>query len=221
VTTTPISDPDAHLTLYDIFQETVSTPALLASPQVTWKVKVRNQFGDQKLQARRPVALAVPTQKHEDELEFPENLDHFKCYEARGKSIRKSALLRDQFEDETVGVLEPRLFCNPTRKLLPSGQAFSISHAADHLVCYDLKIVTDAFDIVVQLIDRVISNQFTGSSTGDIAAVTLEDLLCVPSRKLSFEPERPHGPGGDDDRGEGGAGRDDDDDDDDEDDDDD
>jgi hypothetical protein len=109
--TTPISDPDAHLTLYRIFRQAVSAPALLAVPAVTWRVRVRNQFGEQKVEATRPVALAVPTLKLEAGLQFPEDLDHFKCYEARGNSVRRQ--LEDQFEAARVAVLSPRLFCNP------------------------------------------------------------------------------------------------------------
>jgi hypothetical protein len=199
--TTPIGDPDAHLTLYRIFRQAVSAPALLAVPAVTWKVRVRNQFGEQKLDATRPVALAVPTWKHEANLEFPADLDHFKCYEARGKSVRREAQLEDQFESARVAVLSPRLFCNPTRKLV-GAESTGIQHATQHLVCYDLRLIPDANDIVVTLEPRVISNQFTPDAT--ILAVTDEDLLCVPTQKLAFSPDR---------SGQGGGGGDDDDDD--------
>jgi hypothetical protein len=30
-------DPDTHLTLYEIFREAVTAPALLAVPAVTWR----------------------------------------------------------------------------------------------------------------------------------------------------------------------------------------
>ena len=90
-------------------------------PAVTWRVRVRNQFGEQRLDARRPVASRC-RRRSTKATEFPDDLDHFKCYDARGRSVRRRALLEDQFETETVAVLEPRLFCNPTRKQLTTGE---------------------------------------------------------------------------------------------------
>jgi hypothetical protein len=184
VETTEIGDPDAHLTLYRVHRST-------ALPPVSWKLKVRNQFGEQRLEARGPVALAVPTHKIELDLAFPEDLDHFKCYAAEGRRIRRRAELADQFETELVTVLEPRLFCNPTRKIDAGGNTTGVEHAAEHLVCYDIELVLgDPPASSIALVDRVIFNQFTGTASADIVAVDDEDLLCVPSRKLAFGPHR-------------------------------
>jgi len=54
--TTPISDPEGHLTIYDLLYE--------ADP-VSRRVEVTNQFGTQNLTVYGPVKLAVPTQKTE------------------------------------------------------------------------------------------------------------------------------------------------------------
>ena len=54
--TTPISNPEGHLTIYDLeFEE----------EPVTKRVEVTNQFGTQNLTVHGPVKLAVPTQKVE------------------------------------------------------------------------------------------------------------------------------------------------------------
>ena len=202
IETTPITDPNNHLTLYRIF------PTLIHAV-IEWRVRVSNQFGQQRLEAGIPRYVAVPTHKIEDDLGFPEDLDHFKCYEASGDRVRRRVRLEDQFEPELVTVLSPRLFCNPTRKLHTDGASVSIENAAAHLTCYDIELVQGDPPVSnISLADRVIANQFTGESTGDIRAVVFEDLLCVPTRKVAFAQKRPD----DDD------GRDDDDDDDDDDD---
>ncbi len=174
--TTPIADPNAHLTMYRIAEQTVHAPQ-------AWRVAISNQFGRQQLAVGRPRILAVPTHKVEANLVFPERLDHFKCYEARGREIARRARLRDQFESEIVSVLEPRLFCNPTRKIDSAGVATGVQNAAGHLTCYDLTLTTPAGTTAT--LGRVIANQFTGGSTGDIVVVSDEDLLCVPTRKLA------------------------------------
>jgi hypothetical protein len=182
---TPISDPDAHLTMYRIRDRTIHRP-------VSWNVVVSNQFGTQKVVARRPRFLAVPTQKLEADLEFPERLDHFKCYEAYGKEIVLKVTLNDQFEQANVVVLDPKLFCNPTRKTDTAGVRFGVQSAHLHLTCYDLiEVPTGPFSFVT-IVNRLIRNQFT--TTGPIEAYTDEDLLCVPSRKVSYNVVGPGGP---------------------------
>jgi len=201
IETTPIVDPNAHLTLYRIF------PTLIHAV-IEWRLRVSNQFGIQRLEVGIPRYVAVPTHKQEGALVFPENLDHFKCYETRGNRIRRRVALEDQFEPELVTVLEPRLFCNPTRKLHTDGfTGVGVDHPEHHLTCYDIELVQgDPPASNISLADRVIANQFTGESTGDIRAVVFEDLLCVPTRKIAFAQVKP------DDDGDGGGRREDDDD---------
>jgi hypothetical protein len=185
VTGTPISDPDAHLTMYRIRDRTIHRP-------VTWNVVVSNQFGTQKVRAGRPRFLAVPTHKLEPGLEFPERLDHFKCYEASGKEIVRKVNLSDQFEIANVVVLDPKLFCNPTRKIDSAGNSFGVQSAHLHLTCYDLIELPAGTFSFIQIVNRLISNQFT--TAGLIEAYTDEDLLCVPSRKVSYNVAGPGGP---------------------------
>ena len=187
---TPIADPNAHLTMYRIAEQTVLPP-------VSWRVEVRNQFGRQRLAVDEPHILALPTHKMEGDLDFPEDLDHFKCYRAEGRRIRRAARLADQFETAIVTVLEPRLFCNPTRKIDAAGVPTGVQNAAGHLTCYDVSLLLPGGTTVVE--DLVIDNQFTGASTGDLEVVTDEDLLCVPSRKVSFRQNRRGGDDDDDD----------------------
>ena len=190
VVITPVEDPNAHLTMYRIAEQIVLPP-------VTWRVEVRNQFGRQRLQVDRPHVLAVPTEKVEAGLVFPEELDHFKCYRAEGGRVRRLARLEDQFETAIVTVLEPRLFCNPVRKTDAAGTVTGVQNAADHLTCYDVSLFLPGGTTVVE--DVVVDNQFTGASTGDLEVVTDEDLLCVPSRKISFRSDRRGDDDGDDD----------------------
>ncbi len=120
----------------------------------------------------------------EGDLGFPETLDHFKCYRAEGGRIRRLARLIDQFETAIVTVLEPRLFCNPTRKIDAAGVPTGVQNADGHLTCYDVSLLLPGGTTVVE--DLVIANQFT-ATTGDLEVVTDEDLLCVPTRKLRVE----------------------------------
>jgi hypothetical protein len=164
--------------MYRIAEQTVL-------PRRAWRVRISNQFGRQGLKVDRPHILAVPTHKMEAGLAFPEELDHFKCYRAEGKRIRRLARLVDQFETAVVGVLEPRLFCNPTRKTDSAGVEFPVQNSVRHLTCYDIVLATPVGTTLVE--DLVIANQFTGTSTGDLEVVTDEDLLCVPTRKVDVK----------------------------------
>jgi hypothetical protein len=164
-----IKNQDAHLTLYQIQTPTVPDRV----------VTVSNQFGeDQSIEVSQPFALFVPTQKipHEE----PTGLDHFKCYEAGGKSANAMVYLKDQFGvKNNVSVLVPFMFCTPVEKT-HAGVVTPIENPKAHLLCYGIyegsinKMVT-------------IKNQFT-----DYDRLTLyrADALCVPTVKEEPEAEK-------------------------------
>lgn len=162
---TPINDPDAHLKFYHIVTQNQDPPRA---------VLVSNQFGEaQKLRVEKPLYLAVPTQKlSPKQHEFPKSLDHYKCYQASGKSVESGVVLSDQFYTDEVRVLDPVAFCNPTEKR-HGDSVTPITQPKTHLTCYALEGPSHA-DLSVTTV-----NQF-----GDAGFVVRNsNLLCVPSTK--------------------------------------
>jgi hypothetical protein len=184
--TTSIDERDHHLTMYEIYQA-------FPRPHFIWNVTVDNQFGRQTLFAGKPVVLGVPTQKtmfqnDETDHDFPEELNHYKCYRAKGERLNVYATLRDEeFEWTNVFVREPVLFCNPTKKVLP-GSAFPRDVLADienekaHLTCYNIDGADDVGISALYLVG--LDNQLT-DIVDPWSVVTDERLLCVPSVKRS------------------------------------
>jgi hypothetical protein len=168
-TVTPIANPKAHLMLFHIDPQ----------PIVPRDVLVRNQFGRQTLAVRDAQVLAVPTAKtlatEQPPTEIPSGLDHFKCYSAAGKRVKDGVTLRDQFHTETVRVLDPIAFCNPTRKI-HNAVATGVQNAPAHLTCYTITPSPFGGASVNVL------NQFGGAQIRVLRA----DVLCVPSQKLKW-----------------------------------
>jgi len=171
---TPITNPKAHLVLFRIDPQ----------PIVPRDVVVRNQFGLQALAVRDAQVLAVPTAKtlaNEDPpTEIPAGLDHFKCYSATGKRVKDGVTLRDQFHTETVRVLDPIAFCNPTRKI-HNTVATGVQNAQAHLTCYTITVSPFGGASVNVL------NQFGAAQFRVLRA----DVLCVPSQKLKWSESNP------------------------------
>jgi len=185
--TTHILDPNAHLILYEIHETTTQR-------HLTWKVTIDNQFGRQTLFATRPVVLGVPTQKFSvggepTGLEAPEGLNHFKCYEAKGRDIQGPALqLQDQFETELILVGEPQFFCNPVTKTVSrAGGGSDVTPIEDqeaHLACYKI-FFAGFFGPPPQIINIGTVNQFNHIPVEPLTVVTDDKVLCVPSTKSS------------------------------------
>ena len=186
---TPVRHWDAHLTLFQMDPQ----------PSTARRVFVRNQFGEQVLQARQAETLAVPTGKvlgatptHLPAI--PTDIDHFKCYNASGKSVNQTVGLRDQFSpaellvgpnpSATVKVLAPTAFCNPvekTRGLGADAIVTPITNLVAHLACYAITKPTGIpFLQNPQLL--FINNQFGSGAV----TVYVADTLCVPSYKLHW-----------------------------------
>jgi hypothetical protein len=164
----PIEEPDEHLTTY-------SAPSPL-EPDLM--VSTEDQFGLRTLRVIGARELFVPTQKLVGELDFPNRLNHYWCYEARGPKVGQTVSLDDQFGSDTVRVERPHRFCNPVEKVSAEGR-FRIIEREVHLTCYEIfgpqATEPQSFGVL---------NQFEE----DTFTVTSFQLLCVPSAKLGFTP---------------------------------
>jgi hypothetical protein len=147
------------------------------SPHLT--VFTEDQFGERTLEVVGARVLLVPTQKLVGGLEFPEDLNHYWCYEANGEPVGSSVTLEDQFSGpDTVRVEQPVLFCNPVVKI-HNGIRFRIEERQVHLTCYDIHGA-----------QRTQATEFgmTNQLETDIFTVTSWELLCVPAEKHGFVP---------------------------------
>jgi hypothetical protein len=162
-----IEEPDEHLTMYGAPQE---LPQHLL-------VATQDQFGPRTLEVVGARVLLVPTQKLVGDLDFPDELNHYWCYEANGDRVGESVNLDDQFGVSDVRVAQPVYFCNPVTKTV-DGVITPIEEDEVHLTCYDIKgpqkTTAQQFNVV---------NQFES----DLFTITSWDILCVPSIKLGFE----------------------------------
>jgi hypothetical protein len=122
-----ILEPEEHLTMYDAPQE--------LTPHLT--VSTEDQFGPRTLEVVGARLLLVPTQKLVGDLDFPDRLNHYRCYEANGARVGEDVTLEDQFSSDTVRVEEPRFFCNPVEKI-HAGDTFRIEEREVHLRCYEI-----------------------------------------------------------------------------------
>jgi hypothetical protein len=114
----------------------------------------------------------------------PPPVDHQLCYTASstGFNIPAGVRLIDQFSPNgfvpTI-THKPVLHCNPTVKILPTGQVFPITNPNAHLVCFNIKAPATQPTPTVQ-----VTNQF---GTG-ILIPSQPNLLCVPSWKSLTGP---------------------------------
>jgi hypothetical protein len=182
--TTNIRDPNAHLMFYEIHETTKQR-------RLTWKVTIDNQFGRQTLFAIKPVLLGVPTLKFAVDgvttgLGPPfDDLNHFKCYRAKGRTLNVAVTLADQFESAGVIVVEPILFCNPVEKIVTIGGVQLVTPIVDpeaHLTCYDIDLAAPiGFSRQITITPF---NQFIAPGFPLHQLVTNERALCVPSAKV-------------------------------------
>ena len=120
-------------------------------------------------------------------------LNHFKCWTAQGESASRIAYLQDQFDTtanaagqtssgyETVRVDEPRVFCNPARKIHGTDSA-GINDVNHHLTCYGIEALDPFEPRVVDVL-----NQF---GTGRLQ-VLRPIGLCAPTQKLLVNGDKP------------------------------
>lgn len=162
----PIDEPEEHLTMY-------AAPAVL-TPHLN--VNTEDQFGERILEVVGARVLLVPTQKLVGDLGFPDDLNHYWCYEANGPRVGVRVTLEDQFGTNTVRVEQPVLFCNPVEKETDEGIT-PIEERDVHLTCYEIKGPNRAKPTTFGVVNQLEEDTF---------AVTAFELLCVPSEKRSF-----------------------------------
>jgi hypothetical protein len=168
-----IEFPNAHLTWYKI--QTEMKP-------VKRVVKIKNQFGEQRLVLGEAIFLAVPTQKVEEGSAFPREFNHFIAYRVIEHDSRKAAVvLKDQFDGKPieVKVLDPFLFCNPVVKIKGDKKS-PIYNKIYHLTCYYIDPKGTASSTPKSI---VIKNQFGKRQLYPQHYFT----LCVPTDKLEFK----------------------------------
>lgn len=168
-----IAFPNAHLTWYKF--KTDMRP-------VKRVVKIKNQFGEQKLVLGEAVFLAVPTQKVEPESAFPKEFNHFKAYKVIEGDFKPVYVeLKDQFDGKPikVKVFKPFLFCNPVVKYRKDGKS-PIFNERYHLTCYFIDPKEMASSTPRSI---TIKNQFGKRRLHPQHYF----VLCVPTDKLGFE----------------------------------
>jgi len=202
-----IFDPTAHLTGYEIKDR---------GDKVRRRVTLKNQFDEQEqtVMIEKPKLLLVPTQKLSVDgvlttLQEPVALDHFKCYEVKGRDdddddddddhkkkrnkVNVRVDLLDQFatEEQRFKVKRPKLFCNPVAKT-HDGLVAEIGDETAHLTCYEIKRQrhrrwrrwrrwrSARRDVTVL-------NQFSMGEKDLRVFESRTQTLCVPSTKIAFE----------------------------------
>jgi len=209
--TTGILHPNAHLLMYWLNNQPSTPRSVTVRNQFT--VTSSNPAATSTLHTGAAVILAVPSTKElistsgQQPLPPPAAavqrvLDHFKCYIATGDPVNNVLVaLGDQFAQvQPTLVVAPILFCNPVVKVRVSvttganangdqngnGPAFApiitaINRPLSHLTCY-ATVSTASFHAQPVLYN----NQFVPPGSVNTLQVSLPDLLCVPSFKVSW-----------------------------------
>jgi hypothetical protein len=139
------------------------------------KVTLSDQFGRRLATVRRGLTLCNPSRKN-DEAKVVNERDHLRCYATnRGRPVRLTVFLRNQFGPFVADVLEPNSLCVPSTKQVagaeppPSGRFL-----VDHFQCYRIKPRSsfDGHGILMR-------DQFGKWKT----KIVTPSSLCVPVRK--------------------------------------
>jgi hypothetical protein len=141
------------------------------------KVTLSDQFGRRVAKLRRGLTLCAPARKN-DEAAVVNERDHLRCYATnRGRSVRLTVFLRNQFGPFVADVLEPNSLCVPSTKQVlrrgseppPRGRFL-----VDHFQCYRIKPRS-----TFEGHRLVLRDQFGSWKT----KVGTPSSLCVPVRK--------------------------------------
>src|SRR3954447_10924940 len=141
------------------------------------KVTLSDQFGRRLAKVTRGLTLCAPARKNR-EAAVVDKRDHLRCYATnRGRSVRLTVFLRNQFGPFVADVLEPNRLCVPSTKQVvrrgskppPSGPFL-----VDHFQCYRIK-PRSSFDSH----GLVLRDQFGTWKT----RIGTPSSLCVPVRK--------------------------------------
>lgn len=164
-----IKNQNHHLTAYDI---------AATRPDPPRRVLLENQFGRQQIRIGAVSFLLVPAHKMEPGIDFPKDLDHYKCYQVLDAPVPDVTVsLEDQFDaEERVQVWEPRHFGVPCLKM-HDGKTYEIINPDDHLTIY--RITSKEYSLA-----RNVQDQFQKKPIQ--LAITRSAGLAVPSRKLEW-----------------------------------
>jgi hypothetical protein len=172
----PIFDAAIHLKRYKLLGK---------QPVLVKNLEVNNQFGQIVITKLKADSLLVPTAKSLTGPPPPPdpatlNVDHYKCYKVIQSTQNPPTRglkphVNDQFLDTDVKILKPTRLCNPVDKEHPPGTFSGIKNPTAHLMCYQLKPVTLANKVAVDL-----NNQFRPEHKTVVKA----NELCVPSTKI-------------------------------------
>jgi len=163
---TPVTHPGLHLAFY----------AIQTTTQGTYHLKVKNQFGKQKLQIGPPEWLGVPTSVSPLPPPPPGTLlSHFKCYPVTNVTVD----LTDPFfnpphMEQGVVIGSPVVFCNAAKKVHAVNGAvvtYPAVNPSQHLLCYQFAF--NAFTFQLKF-----NNQYNNDAG---FTATGGDILCVPS----------------------------------------
>ncbi len=170
-----------------------------------------NQFGTQQLVATNEAYLVVPSEKkplpapgtctaplasfgqpcamhadcgHSDPFKATcENLQHFLCYNVLPQAAWTPipVTLDDLFlPNQSLDTLTPKYFCNPAEKTPQGASAtYPIVDPSIHLTCYDTS-PKQPWDNQIQQRDQF-------HSSGASVTIIQNELMCVPSTKLSSQ----------------------------------
>ena len=178
--TTPMTNPNHHLAMYQINPQPIIPRTVLVSNQFDGPIGV-----GQTLMVSDARFLLVPSGKIPLPGTTPSpspDLDHYKCYAAGGARVNLLPFLSDEFIAENTFVLWPVLFCNPVLKIHGTVTT-TIQNNRDHLTCY--ATTGTAFKGITNPPGIGIRNQF-----GLVGAQVLKpDMFCVPTQKLSWSVE--------------------------------
>ena len=180
--TTPMTNPNHHLAMYQINPQPIIPRTVLVSNQFDGPILV-----GQTLMVSDARFLLVPSGKIPLPGTTPSpspDLDHYKCYAAGGNRVNLLPFLSDEFIAENTFVLWPVLFCNPVLKIHGTVTT-TIQNNRDHLTCY--ATTGTGFPGILNPPGVGIRNQF-----GLVGVPVLRpDMFCVPSQKLSWSVVAP------------------------------
>jgi len=157
-------DSLAHQTWWEFLQ-----------PEPDRIIRAKDQFGEAEWFLGASRFLLTPALKNQPpDIPLPK-WNHYKCYEAQGPTYGFDVMLEDQFGIEFPIVLYGKLFCNPTKKILPDGTSYDIVDPRSHLTCYQLdNPIPHDYQVFIR-------DQFIESPV----ILLNNDCLCLPAQKTA------------------------------------
>lgn len=176
-----IKDHFAHLTWYTIVHGDKDFPNKVPKTKIVY----RNQFTKyepETLIIEDLEAILLPAEKIEKKSKYPDNLDHYLCYNViKTKKFSKVVKLKGQFTNANPTAVGPHFFCVPCSK-----EGKEIKDKEDHLVAYELYNIQkfgykDLKNIIAK--DQWRENHFIIEKQTFLLVPTQKDKASIPSEK--------------------------------------